>query len=206
MVRTLNPERKAQFMNAALKLFSENGVQNTSTAEIAKEAGSAAGTLFLYFPTKQDLIHALVIKIGKDQSDYIKALLEPTLTIRDTFFTIWTGSIRWFMENKDAYRYIQQVRDSGLVGAAVVQESAEFFDYYYDAIRRGVAEGSLKLYPLELIGSILYQDIIAMMNLIRTQSERARQEESIQMGFNIFWDGIKAGHDRSSSQEKNHEL
>ena len=75
MVRKLDPDKRKKFMDAALKLFVANGVQNTSTAEIAKAAGTAAGTLFLYFPTKQDLIHALVLKIGREQSETIHALL-----------------------------------------------------------------------------------------------------------------------------------
>ena len=93
MVRTLSPERRANLLSSALKLFVANGVTNTSTAEIAKEAGTAAGTLFLYFPTKQDLLNELVLKIGKEQSDHINNLLEPSLSARETFFTIWHGTV-----------------------------------------------------------------------------------------------------------------
>ena len=39
MARQLSPERKESFMNAALKLFAQNGILHTSTAAIAKEAG-----------------------------------------------------------------------------------------------------------------------------------------------------------------------
>ena len=64
MIRKLALDKRENFLNAALKLFVANGVQNTSTAAIAKEAGTASGTLFLYFPTKQDLLDELV-RIGK---------------------------------------------------------------------------------------------------------------------------------------------
>ena len=104
------------------KLFVKKGVQNTSTAAIAKEAGSAAGTLFLYFPTKQDLIDELIFKISREQSEYIKAKLDLDLPARESFFTIWDGSVRWFLENMDAYLYVQQVRDSGIISEAAVQE------------------------------------------------------------------------------------
>jgi AcrR family transcriptional regulator len=56
MVFNLN-EKKQQIMNAALKLFVENGFHGTSTAEIAKTAGVATGTLFHHFKTKQELIN-----------------------------------------------------------------------------------------------------------------------------------------------------
>lgn len=191
MARKPSPERRALFLDAALKLFGNNGVQSTSTAAIAREAGSAAGTLFIYFPTKQDLIHELVLQISREQSAYIKGILEPDLTVRDTFYAIWEGSIRWFLENMDAYLYTQQIRDSGSISEEIVQETAKQLDYYFAAIQKGFAAGVIKPYPVELIGGILYQDIVAVMNLIREQPDPAKQEEIIQAGFNIFWGGIK---------------
>ena len=191
MARKPSPERREQFLNAALKLFVQKGVQNTSTAAIAEEAGSAAGTLFIYFPTKQDLIHELVLQISREQSAYMKTLLKPHLSVRDTFWMIWEGSIRWFVENMDAYLYTQQIRDSGSIAEEVVQETARYLDYYFAAIQKGFASGAIKPYPVDLIGGILYQDIVAVMNLIREQPDPARQEEIIQNGFGIFLDGIK---------------
>jgi AcrR family transcriptional regulator len=189
-MRKLAPDKREKFLNTALKLFVANGVQNTSTAAIAKEAGTAAGTLFLYFPTKQDLVHELVLKISREQSEYIKTLLGPSLSVRDTFFTIWSGSIHWFLENMDAYEYNLQIREL-VVEEAIVQESARSLAYFYEAIQKGLDEGAIKPYPVEMIGGILYQDIVAMMDLFRTQSDPEKQEETIQLGFDIFWDGIK---------------
>jgi len=193
MIRKLAPDKRRNFLDAALKLFVANGVQNTSTAAIAKEAGTAAGTLFLYFPTKQDLINELVLKMAREQSEHINTLLEPSLSVRDTFFTIWSGTIRWFLKNMDLYEYNQQVRDTGIVEEAVAQETGKFFGYFYEAIQKGLDEGALRPYPLEVIGGFLYQDIVAVMNLMRTQTRPEKQEEIIQVGFDIFWDGIRAG-------------
>jgi AcrR family transcriptional regulator len=178
-------------MQSGLKLFVENGVNNTSTNAIAKDAGTAAGTFFLYFPTKLDLIHELVLKIGRDQSEYIHSLLSPTLTVKETFALIWEGSIQWFQEHLDAYYYIRQVRDSGMIVDEIVQESQQYFDYYYVAIQHGLDEKRIKPYPVELVGNILYHDIVAVMNLINIFTEPSVQQNLIQSGFQIFWDGIK---------------
>jgi hypothetical protein len=43
-----------------------------------------------------------------------------------------------------------------------------------------------------VIGGFLYQDIAAVMNLIRAQPDPDRVDEVIQQGFDIFWDGINA--------------
>ena len=83
MVRRLAADKRENFLRVALKLFVTGGVQNTSTAAIAKEAGTAAGTLFLYFPTKQDLINELVLQISNNQSDYMKTLLNRIVKVNE---------------------------------------------------------------------------------------------------------------------------
>jgi AcrR family transcriptional regulator len=202
MARKLAEDKRRNLLNAALKLFATHGTQNTSTAAIAKEAGTAAGTLFLYFPTKQDLINELVLQISRDQSEYMQTLLDRSLPVREMFFTIWQGCIRWFLEHREAYEYIQQVRDTGLVDETIVKKSGKSFAYFYDAIQRGLGEEALKPYPLELIGAFLYQDIVAVMNLLRTQPILKKQEEIIQAGFDIFWDGIRAEVRKPSTQRR----
>jgi AcrR family transcriptional regulator len=191
MVRELNAEKRERYLKAALMLFTSTGVQNTSTAEIARAAGTASGTLFLYFPTKIQLINELILMISKQVSDHINSLLDPSLSVRDSFFTIWDGSIRWFLQNMDAFKYSQQVRDSGFISDEVTMESGKYFSFYYETIQKGLAEGSIKPYPIDLIGGFLYQDIIAVMNHIRLQSDPDSVDEAIQQGFELLWDGIK---------------
>lgn len=191
MVRKPSPEKRAQFLEAALRLFVRHGVQQTSTAAIAAEAGTAAGTLFLYFPTKQALVNELALEIGRKQSDHINSLLKPSLNARETFLAIWEGSLRWFQDNLEAYKFFRQVRITNLVDEATVRESEKYLAYFFEAIQKGLAEGCLKPVPLELIGEMIYHGIAAVMDLIDRQPDPARREEYIQSGFAIFWDGIK---------------
>jgi AcrR family transcriptional regulator len=52
-------DRRQQLLDAALRCFSRNGFHNTTMADIAREAGVAPGTFYLYFSTKDDVIAAL---------------------------------------------------------------------------------------------------------------------------------------------------
>jgi AcrR family transcriptional regulator len=191
MVRKLSPEKREQYLQAALKLFVQKGVQNTSTAAIARQAGTAAGTLFLYFPTKQDLINELVMEVVKAQSKHTQHAISPDLSAKGLFFAIWESSIRWFLQNLEAYEYIQQVRDSGIIPDEIIEQTNHHFEYYYTAIQKGLEEVAIKPYPIELVGEMLYRAIVAVMNLIKVQPSLHRQEEYIRYGFEIFWNGIK---------------
>lgn len=52
--------RPGELLEAALELFVEKGFAATRSEEIATRAGVSKGTLFLYFPSKEELFKALV--------------------------------------------------------------------------------------------------------------------------------------------------
>jgi TetR/AcrR family transcriptional regulator len=52
--------RPGELLAAALDLFVEKGFAATRAEEVAKRAGVSKGTLFLYFPSKEDLFKAVV--------------------------------------------------------------------------------------------------------------------------------------------------
>lgn len=52
--------RPGELLDAALDLFVEKGFAATRSEEVAARAGVSKGTLFLYFPSKEDLLKAVV--------------------------------------------------------------------------------------------------------------------------------------------------
>ena len=82
MKANIEDKRKA-VMEAALKLFTERGFHGTSTAQISKEAGVATGTLFHYFPTKEDLINNLYFEVKGDLSRAMVKDLESQDNFKD---------------------------------------------------------------------------------------------------------------------------
>ncbi|MEY4122627.1 MAG: hypothetical protein RLZZ457_1465 [Pseudomonadota bacterium] len=52
--------RPGELLDAALDLFVEKGFSATRVEEVAARAGVSKGTLFLYFPSKEDLFKAVV--------------------------------------------------------------------------------------------------------------------------------------------------
>lgn len=53
-------ENRMKILKVAASLFKKNGFRQTTTRDIARASAMATGTLFNYFPTKEDLVLALV--------------------------------------------------------------------------------------------------------------------------------------------------
>jgi len=56
----LAAERRGQILDAALRLWTAHGFDATTVDALAREAGVAKGTVYLYFATKEDLLAAAV--------------------------------------------------------------------------------------------------------------------------------------------------
>jgi len=55
-------DREAAILRAASAIFNAKGYSKTSMAEIARNAGVADGTLYLYFKNKEDLVRAVLAR------------------------------------------------------------------------------------------------------------------------------------------------
>ena len=65
-IKQTSIEKKNKIIEAGLKIFSEKGYYNTTTAEIAKVAGVSTGIVYQYFKDKKDiLIYAVRIYFDK---------------------------------------------------------------------------------------------------------------------------------------------
>lgn len=52
--------RPLELLDAALELFVEKGYSATRSEEVAARAGVSKGTLYLYYPSKEDLLKAVI--------------------------------------------------------------------------------------------------------------------------------------------------
>lgn len=90
---------------AARRLFLKQGLEATSTRDIAKAAGIATGTLFNYFPTKHDLAYAIAAGAFEAGRDAARARIEgapaptpPTATLEMDLFTLVAADLRALSE------------------------------------------------------------------------------------------------------------
>jgi TetR/AcrR family transcriptional regulator, fatty acid metabolism regulator protein len=54
-----DPDKPQQIIQAAVRVFARRGYFSSRVSDIAREAGIAAGTIYLYFKTKEDILITL---------------------------------------------------------------------------------------------------------------------------------------------------
>ena len=63
--RLSTTKRRAQLLTCALCVFARRGLGEARHAEIAKEAGVSVPTVFFYFPTRTDLVNAVLSEVER---------------------------------------------------------------------------------------------------------------------------------------------
>src|SRR5437773_10151390 len=54
-----DPDKPQAIIDAAIRVFARSGYYNSRGSDIAREAGIASGTIYLYFKTKDDILVTL---------------------------------------------------------------------------------------------------------------------------------------------------
>ncbi|MCS6873676.1 MAG: TetR family transcriptional regulator [Pyrinomonadaceae bacterium] len=57
--KVLAGDKKEAILRAAIKVFSQNGFFNSKVSDVARQAGVADGTVYLYFKNKDDILHSI---------------------------------------------------------------------------------------------------------------------------------------------------
>jgi TetR/AcrR family fatty acid metabolism transcriptional regulator len=71
------PDKHRQIIDAAVRVFARNGYYNSRVSDIAREAGVASGTIYLYFKTKEEILVSLFREKMAEWVAYVRAELAP---------------------------------------------------------------------------------------------------------------------------------
>ena len=109
---TAKPDKKEAILEAMLDLIVERGFHDAPMSVLAKRSGASAGVIYHYFPSKDDLIRALYLRV---KSIKMQSLLEgyvPGMSPHDTFIHLWTNAYRFYREHLRETRFLDQYENS----------------------------------------------------------------------------------------------
>jgi TetR/AcrR family transcriptional regulator, mexJK operon transcriptional repressor len=134
--------KRALILEAAVKLFSENGFAETPIAAVAKEAGVSFGTVFTYFETKDVLFQASVLEPLEEIKPYFYEIEErysgnPMEMVKEMIHC----QVDQFSKSMDYLRLIQQVLARPDRYPALFKELDDFVNVFIDKIYPVIAEG-----------------------------------------------------------------
>lgn len=178
-------------LDAALKLFVDNGFHGTATSKIAQEAGVANGTLFQYFKTKDDLVVALYLHVKEELAAYVAKHTTDDADIKEAIQTQVLSTLYWALEQPLKFRFIQQLHTSPYIEQIDQELLHKQLEPHLALIQKGVKQGVLKPLPAELLYALMTNQVFGLYQFITAKKmSKAKQKETIQATFNMLWDMV----------------
>ncbi len=182
-------DKKTALLEPALKLFTERGFHGTSTAQISKEAGVATGTLFNYFPTKEDLINGLYFEVKEELSRRMGEDVQSQKAYKEKLRKMWYNLVEWGIENQEEFHFVGQFCSSPYISSHTREVVMEEYAFFHDLAMEGLKNGELGDYPPEMITSMFYQSSRTIVDYI-LHSEPQDRNKAIEDGFQVVWNGV----------------
>jgi len=137
-----DPDKPQQIIEAAVRVFAREGYYNSRVSDIAREAGIAAGTIYLYFKTKDDI---LVTLFRDKMAEFVGALRKAIAGEPDAASKVRRlVSLHFSMleENPDLAEVVQVELRQGqkFFRGASSQEIGAYFALIGSVLEEGVAE------------------------------------------------------------------
>lgn len=151
MSRRIEPkeEMEQRILSATAELIIKEGLQNLSMRNIAKEAGIASGTLYLYFKTKEDLLHGLAAQLLACYCSYMQFELDPDVDLFKQYQTLVKKKWAFLTERLELVKQFQAV-----IGIdELIQDSINAEDSPWNKL---ISEGKKQKLILDLPKEILY--------------------------------------------------
>ena len=183
-----HPPKKKALLEAAIELFAKDGFWQTTTASIAQEAGVATGTLFTYFPTKNDLIDELYLTIRHEALAELQR--EPKLhgSFEAVFREIHTRLLKWGSANPKKFLLMLQLRQGNQVSQRIHETIEDDWKDGHEWIKLGQQEGKLASFPTNLLLSIIHGHLEAVIqHNIQHNLSKKEVDEVATISSEILW-------------------
>jgi AcrR family transcriptional regulator len=183
-------EKKTAIADTAVRLFTERGFHGTPTSLIAREAGVSNGTLFHYFPTKEELINFAYYEIKGRMANEIARGVEEGRTNEDKVRRIWRNTILWGVDHPDEYMFVQQFRSSPFIKKLPPEEVLKDAAAAFEVLTEIIGESCLRDMEIEVAFAVIYSPIDAVVRSIINSGGDLERDRLIDASFGIVWRGM----------------
>jgi AcrR family transcriptional regulator len=104
-------QRRRSILQAARAVFARQGYAGTVVDDIATQAGIAKGTLYLYFPSKEQIYMAALLEQARQLHDDSRAAMNAAATWKDKLRAYLEVRMHYFQVHQDFLRiYMTEFR------------------------------------------------------------------------------------------------
>ena len=185
-------DQKIEWIHAAtLTLVARTGLAGLTIPMIAKEAGVAAGTIYIYFKNKEDLILEVYKEVRKRYRSKVFIDYSPEKPIKETLRKMWDNLLSYSLSNYQEQVFLQQFNTSPYIREKeALSFSKQVLGPLLEVLHAGQKQDLIKNDPESLILQLLLGFANQLTPLIR-ETPAMLTKDFAATTFGYFWDAIR---------------
>ncbi|MBT9330408.1 TetR/AcrR family transcriptional regulator [Paracidobacterium acidisoli] len=152
-------DKKEAILETMLDLIAERGFHNAPMSVLAKRSGASPGVIYHYFPSKDDLIHALYQRVKSFKLEVVLSGYSESMTLREAYLHFWLNAYSFYRTHLRETRFLDQYLSSPYceeVSADEVDETDPGIARLIRIFRPRSKGGRLSDLPQEAIDSLSF--------------------------------------------------
>lgn len=190
-----DPGKAKQIVEAAIRVFARNGYYSSRVSDIAREAGIASGTIYLYFKTKDEI---LVTLFRDKMAEWVAAVRreiagEPDAVAKVRRLVALHFSV--LERNPDLAEVVQVELRQGqkFFRGASAHEVSAYLDLITSVLEEGVAAGRFRHdLPVKIAAKMLFGAMDQIATSWVLGKRRYRLADSAETVASLFLRGVSA--------------
>ncbi|BDC99512.1 TetR/AcrR family transcriptional regulator [Persicobacter psychrovividus] len=181
----------ARIYEATIQLVNEIGIVGATIPKIAKAAGMASGTLYIYFENKEALLRALYLDLKTKVMQVTFEEIDPQQPFKLQLFQLWKELIDFSVAHQPQRIFMEQYKQSPYYDSTVRAASGEWLLRADAFLAEGRRQLLIKDAPHDLVFNLMYGYLTALATA-QHQKEIVLTSAKIEASFQLLWDAIKA--------------
>lgn len=183
-------DKKEAIFQAMLELISKHGFHSSPMSEVAKQANVAAGTIYHYFKSKDELICALYMRLRERFIENLFKNDDVSKTFKERFRHFYLQMIQSSIENPKEFFFIEQFANSPYITSIAKPEITKLEQPIYDFLRKAVFTQVLRDIPPKILVAFVMGSSSSIIKL-QLSGEFQMTSSDLELAFFTCWDGIK---------------
>ena len=160
-------DKRQAILDAAVRLIARNGLHDTPMSALAREAGVATGTLYLYFPSKEAMINALYLELLEERGRAIipSGPAPTSASPQEGFWSFWSALAHWHLDHPEKANLINQCQVSSILTAETRDTELRMNAEGRAHFERGVASGTFHYFTVQVFWALVAGPIFVLAQM-----------------------------------------
>lgn len=184
-------DKRTAILKSVLQIVNREGFYHLNMKKIAAEAKVAAGTIYLYFKGKEDLINALYAMVVHEFNSFVLCGFDEKKAVKENFYEMLDRALTFYLKQPDNFSFIEQYTYAPFLFKENQEENFLLLMPIYKMMRDGKKQNLIKQMPDSILLSLIHGSLNTITKLHLAKKTDLNSDKARKEFYDCVWEAIR---------------